>query len=243
MRDIKVATFSGPLDLLLQLIERQELDISQVSLATVTDQYIATLQAMDELPVDELADFLVIAAKLLLIKSRLLIPGEATVDDGAFDLEKQLKMYQAFVAAAKNVAKLYNRHRVLYPREGYAALEPIFNPPEHIVVDDLHDMFTGVLKELEPITRLPQTVIVRTINIRQKIEQITKRLVAERSTSFHELLRQAQNKTDVIITFLAILELVKLRTAAVVQESLYADLRIDARNATPVDITDPKPAR
>ncbi|MEK7537501.1 MAG: ScpA family protein [Patescibacteria group bacterium] len=228
MRDVKVATFNGPLDLLLQLIESEELDISQVSLANVTDQYIASLQAMDELPIDELADFLVVAAKLLLIKSRLLVPDAAAEDDSGLELEHQLKMYQAFVAAAKHVAKLYNRHRVLYPREGYAAMEPIFNPPEHLKIDHLREIFSDVLKELEPITRLPQTVIVRTINIRHKIEQITQRLLAEKTMSFHQLLRQSNNKTEVIITFLAVLEMVKLRTAAVAQETLYADLNITA---------------
>lgn len=237
MRDVKDTTFSGPLDLLLQLIEQEELDISQVSLANVTDQYIASLQSMEELPVDELADFLVIAAKLLLIKSRLLVPGEAEVDDTGLELEQQLRMYRAFVEASKNVAKLFNRHRVLYPREGYATIEPIFNPPEHLKIDHLRDIFADVLKELEPITRLPQTVIVRTINIRQKIEQITQRLLAERTMSFHDLLRQSNNKTDVIITFLAVLELVKLRTATVIQESLYADVTVAALDAGPEEIT------
>lgn len=236
MRNVKDQQFNGPLDLLLQLIEQEKMDISQVSLASVTDQYIASLQAMEELPVDELADFLVIAAKLLLIKSRLLLPGEPVVDDAGVELERQLRMYQAFVEASKNVAKLFNRHRVLYPREGYAAIEPIFNPPEHLKLDHLREIFADVLKELEPITRLPQTVMVRTINIRQKIEQITQRLLAERTTSFHELLRQSNNKTDVIITFLAVLELVKLRTATVIQESLYADVQVSALDAVPEEI-------
>lgn len=228
MRDVQDKNFNGPLDLLLQLIEKEELDISQVSLAGVTDQYIASLQAMDELPVDELADFLVIAAKLLLIKSRLLVPGAEVEDDAGIELERQLKMYRAFVEAAKKVSTLFNKHRVLYPREGYAALEPIFNPPAHLKVDDLRSIFAEVLQELEPITRLPQTVIVRTINIRQKIEQITERLLAEKTMSFHQLLRKSNNKTEVIITFLAVLEMVKLRTAAVIQETLYADVNITA---------------
>lgn len=233
MRDVKDSAFSGPLDLLLQLIEQEELDISQVSLAGVTDQYIASLQAMKELPVDELADFLVIAAKLLLIKSRLLVPGAEVEDDAGVELERQLKMYQAFVEAAKNVTQMFNRHRVLYPREGYSTIEPIFNPPEHLKVDHLRDIFADVLKELEPITRLPQTVIIRTINIRQKIEQITRRLLAEKTMSFHKLLQTSNNKTEVIITFLAVLEMVKLRTATVIQETLYADVNISSLDPEP----------
>lgn len=226
MREIKVATFTGPLDLLLQLIEQQQLDISQVSLATVTDQYIAELQKLDELPIDELADFLVVAAKLLLIKSRLLVPGEAAEEDLGLDLERQLKMYQAFVAAAKHVSKLYYRRQALYPRSGYANLEPLFNPPTDLRVDDLRELYAGVLKELEPITRLPQTVIVRTINIRQQIARIQRHLLEQKRTSFHRLLGQAKNTTEAIVTFLAVLELVKLRSVAVVQNDRYADVEI-----------------
>jgi segregation and condensation protein A len=171
--------------------------------------------------------------KLLLIKSRLLLPGETIIDDAGVELERQLKMYQAFVEASKKMATMFNRHRVLYPREGYAMLEPIFNPPQHVRVDDLRTIFGDVLRELEPITRLPQTVIVRTINIRQKIEQITEQLLQEKTTSFHTLLKRANSKTEVIITFLAMLEMVKLRTATVIQESLYADVTVTALEPEP----------
>lgn len=232
MRDIQVEKFSGPLDLLLQLIEQQELDISQVSLAAVTEQYIATLQGMEELPVDELADFLVVAAKLLLIKSRLLVPGEAVAeDDAGLDLEQQLKMYREFVEAAKTISKMWNAHRMIYPREGSALLEPIFHPPEHLTPNDLFDLMHGVLKDLEPITRLPQTVLVRTINIRQKISQIRDRLIEQPKTSFHELLKIANSKTEVIVTFLAVLELVKLRSVNVNQDQQHGDVAIELVSA------------
>ncbi len=228
MREVKVPSFSGPLDLLLQLIEQQQLDISQVSLATVTEQYIATLQSMDELPVDELADFLVIAAKLLLIKSRLLIPADEAdqTDDVGLDLERQLRMYRAFVEAAVKVGKMWNSHKTIYAREGWRQIEPIFHPPEALAANDLRELFGGVLKQLEPITRLPQTVMVRTINIREKINQIRDHLLQQPSTSFHKLLNMAGSKTDVIVTFLAVLELVKLRSVTVNQDQQHGDVSI-----------------
>ena len=149
MRNVKDTAFSGPFDLLLQLIEQEQLDISRVSLASVTEQYIASLQAMEELPVDELADFLVIAAKLLLIKSRLLIPGDQIDEDEVgLDLAQQLKMYRTFVEAAQQVSRLWNRHRVVYQREGSAMIEPIFNPPTHLNAAGLRGIFAAVLKEL-----------------------------------------------------------------------------------------------
>ena len=228
MRHVSVASFTGPLDLLLQLIEQEKLDISQVSLAAVTEQYIAALQKLEELPLDELADFLVVAAKLLVIKSRLLVPGQADEDDLATDLERQLKMYQAFVEATKDVAKLYNRHRVSYPREGWVTMDPIFNPPEKLTPADLHTLFIEVLRSLEPIVRLPQTVVIRTINIRQKIDHIRAHLEQQKTASFHQLLQSASSKTEVIITFLAVLELVKQQSVTVAQSAMYADLVIAA---------------
>lgn len=226
MRHVQVATFDGPLDLLLQLIEQQQLDISQISLATVTEKYIIELQAMDELPLDELADFLVVAAKLVLIKSRLMINSAGPEEDVGFDLERQLRMYREFVEAAKVVNKLFLRHRVQYPRDTWTTIDPIFNPPEHLQAGDLEAIFHDVLKELEPITRWPQTVVVRTINIREKINSIKEQLLRVERTSFRELLSEATSKTDVIITFLALLELVKQQSVTVAQADPYGEVTI-----------------
>lgn len=234
MRHISVPTFNGPLDLLLQLIEQEQLDITQISLAKVTEDYIAELQKLEELPVDELAEFLVVAAKLLLIKSRLMVPGDSgPADESATELERQLKMYKAFVDASKHVLKLYNRHRVGYPRDGYANVEPIFNPPPHLEAAHLRDLYATVLHELEPIVRLPETVIIRTMNIREKIAQVQARLLEQRRSSFHDLLKEATNRTEAIVTFLAVLELVKQRQIAVVQDDPYADVAIEVLDFMP----------
>lgn len=226
MRHVQTHTFNGPLDLLLQLIEQEEMDISKVSLAKVTEEYIRELQKLDELPMDELAEFLVVAAKLLVIKSRLMIPGQEVEEDAGFDLERQLKMYQAFVQASRQLAKRFNRHKVSYARDGWAVMDPIFNPPPEVKPADLESIFRQVLHQLEPIIRLPQTVMVRTINIRQKIEQVRDLLLQQPSTSFHTLLNLAVSKTEVIVTFLAVLELVKQRTVTVSQGGAYADMDI-----------------
>lgn len=235
MRDISTGSFSGPLDLLLRLIEEQQMDISQVSLGTVTEQYLTALQKLEELPADELADFLVVAAKLIYIKSKLMIPSAAVDDDdlGA-DLERQLRLYKLFVDAARGLNRLWNRHRTIYSRDGYAHLEPIFNPPPHLQADDLRAIFRDIIKDLEPITRLPQTVLIRTINIRQTIARIREQLVTQRRARFHEMLGQAKNKTEAIVTFLAMLELVKTRTVTIAQTDRYGDMEIILLDEVPV---------
>ncbi len=235
MRHVSAATFNGPLDLLLQLIEREEMDITQLSLAKITEDYIAELQALEELPLDELSEFLVVAAKLLLIKSRVMLPGEAAEDDVTSDLERQLRMYKAFVDASKHIAKFYNRHRVSYPRDGWHNVEPIFNPPPGVTPTTLREIFSDVLQELEPIVRLPQTVIIRTINIREKISQIRDLLLQNTSTTFHSLLGHAQNKTEVVVTFLALLELVKQRTITLDQPEPNGDVHVQALDLDPTE--------
>jgi len=107
MHKIKIEDFEGPLDLLLQLIEKQKMDINQISLAKVTEQYIHFIESSDGISPGELADFLVIAAKLLLIKSRSLLPYlESEDEDSGFELEKQLKMYKLFAEAAERVRSI-----------------------------------------------------------------------------------------------------------------------------------------
>lgn len=228
MRDVSVEQFAGPLDLLLSLIEQDELDISRISLGNVTEQYIAALQEMEELPAEELADFLVIAAKLVLIKSRLLLPQQdIPEDDPGFELERQLRMYKAYVDASKHIEALYAQKKMIYVRDGYTLLEPIFNPPKHITADTMKELFQNVIKELEPIARLPHTVLIRTINIRETISKIRDRLVEQGKTSFHSLLKQTKNTSEAIITFLAVLELVKQRSATVSQAGLHQDMDIE----------------
>jgi len=238
MRNVHVATFNGPLELLLSLIEQEQLDITQIALAQVTEQYISELQKMTELPIEELADFLVVAAKLLYIKSRAMVPSQTLPDDDVgLELERQLKMYRAFVEAAKQVAKLWNRHKVSYARDGYAQFEPIFNPPEKISRTDLADLWRSVLHQLEPVLQLPQTVIIRTINIREKIRQIYEYVLVQKQTDFHALLKKAKNRTEIIITFLALLELVKQRNIDLDQDRQTGNMAVAVSADQPAEIS------
>ena len=116
--NFKIDKFEGPLGLLLQLIEKEELDITQISLAKIADQYIEYIKQAKELKPEELADFLVVAAKLLLIKSRALLPflkGEAEQEIQEF--EEQLRMYQEFLSAAKKLEIIIGQKRFSFARE------------------------------------------------------------------------------------------------------------------------------
>ncbi len=174
------------------------------------------------------------------IKSRLLVPSnDDPSEDIGSDLERQLRLYKAFVDAAKQVQVMWGAQRMSFTRDGFAIMEPIFNPPPHVGPDELRDILLGVLRELEPITRLPLTVMIRTVNIRETIARVREKLVTERKARFHDMLAQAKTKTEAIVTFLALLELVKQRTILIAQTDRYGDIEIELiTDEPPVAVTE-----
>ena len=167
MYKIELEQFQGPLPLLLQLIEKEELDITEVSLASITEQYLAYVEQAQDLPTGDLADFLVVASKLLLIKSKLLLPSLQLDDEEAGDLEKQLKIYRIYYDASKHIHKVIGKKKFSYFREvsRVRSQEPIFNPPEGITTKNLRNYFREVLDRIEPIVKLPQEMIKKTVSI------------------------------------------------------------------------------
>lgn len=235
MRHVTVEKFAGPLDLLLQLIETEELDITQVALAQVTEQYLRTLEGATNVGPEELADFLVVAAKLLLIKSRVLLPQLQVGDETeATDLERQLKMYKAYLDASRAVAKIIHKRRFTFGRGKPAVMiEQKFSPPPSLTSAALHVTFLSVLQELEPVISLPKAVIERTVSIAEKIEHIRVLILDQALVSFKQIVQQAGSKTDVIVSFLALLELVKQRGIMVKQTALFDDIAIQRLDPPP----------
>jgi len=215
------------LDLLLQLIEQEELDITKVSLAKVTNQFIEYVNSAGELNPDEVADFLLVASKLLLIKSKILLPSLNINDEEASDLEKQLKIYKEYYEASKVIEGLIKKKCFAFARE-----KPIrvftrkFSPPKKLRLEDLKIIFLDVLKRIEPIVNLPRDVIRKTMTIAEKINQIKNYILKKVSFGFRKLLNNGGNKTEVIVSFLAMLELVKQRVIEVRQKEMFEEIEI-----------------
>ncbi|MFA5022451.1 MAG: ScpA family protein [Patescibacteria group bacterium] len=231
MHKIKIEQFEGPLDLLLQLIEEQKLEITKVSLASVTEQYIEILNqsAKEQIPAAELADFLVVAARLLLIKSRALLPfldwGEEEEEE---ELTKQLKIYKEYLEASKVITAMVSKKHFSFARQKLLTANEIeFAPPPKLTKDKLAQLFLEVINGLDPLLNLPTEVIRKTINIQEKIAQIRERIYAQATTKFSEILAQAQNKTEVIVSFLALLELIKQKVVVVKQDKVFEDITIE----------------
>jgi len=229
VHEINIEKFQGPLDVLLQLIEQEKLDITEVSLAQVTEQYIKYFQQATDLNPDEVADFLVVASKLLLIKSRVLLPMlHLGGEEEEQELERQLKIYKEFLEASKVVNRMWNRQQVMYGRDKPLILkdEPKFTPPHGLTSATLKQVWEVVLKKLEPIIKLPQITLTKAISINEKIQDLKRKILAKAHLNWYTFVAEAKDKTELIVSFLALLELVKQREIIVKQAELFQDISI-----------------
>jgi segregation and condensation protein A len=229
-----VEKFEGPLDLLLQLIEQEELDISEVSLTKVADQFVQYIhESKDKIETEELADFLVIAAKLVYMKSKLLIPSlaDAELEEGP-DLATQLRLYQQFVAASRLINKQWLKDRICFPRERrpVRSLTTTFSPPPGVTLDVLRDMMNLVIERLAPIAKLPEAALKRVVTIQDKINDFARRLRSHAKFHFSSFLTKARDKSEAVVSFLALLELVKQRVVKVEQSDLFEEIEIAAHD-------------
>lgn len=240
MYTVKVEQFEGPLDLLLQLIEQEQLSITTVSLATVTEQYLNRLEQLGErLTPADLSDFLVVAAKLLLIKSQALLPyltwDQEDEDDS---LEHQLKIYREYAVAAKGIHQIILKRQFSFSRERLLVQEEVgFAPPTSLTALRLSEVFAGIIGSLPVLPTLPQGTVRRTINIQEKIAHLRQLLEGSPRLHFSHVLRSAKDRTEVIVSFLALLELIKMQNAVVRQDDLFSDIfvervAVEASNAT-----------
>jgi len=225
--DFKLQQFTGPLDLLLNLVGEQKMDISDVSLSTVTEQYLTYLEQIETKEPEEMADFLLIAARLLLLKSKKLLPLLQPEEDEGPSLEDQLRLYQAFVEASKKLNKRWlsavrSDFRVEPPRRPEE-----FVPPKNLNQQLLQEFFLKLLQRIKPLPELPQTRMDRAVSVRDKIETIRALLQKAESVSFRELLGGVQNRSDVIASFLALLELVKTENIVLRQKKTFEDILIE----------------
>jgi len=236
---IKLEAFEGPLDLLLKLIEEDKLAITTIAIANVTEQYLHILRTHEEgMQPDLLADFLVIAARLLWYKTRALFPSLADDAPEEEDLELQLKRYQRYVRASKTIEALVKRKHVLFTRTKVLGLsdEPIFTPPPRVSSDAMRDIMRTVIHGLQPLVRHSKEVIKRVVSLRDAIHRVEHLLSSRQHTDFHALLSDAQSRTDIVVTFLAVLELVKQRTVLVRQDDIFGTMVIEK-----LEILNPRP--
>ncbi|MBC7261797.1 MAG: segregation/condensation protein A [Chloroflexi bacterium] len=228
---VKLEVFEGPLDLLLHLIEKQELDITKISLAAVTDQYLAYICTPGRISVENLAEFLVVAAKLLLIKSRALLPTSPAAPEGEEEnvgdqLAQQLREYRAFKELAQHL-----REREKLGLRAYLRLSPLPRLDKELDLSgiSLEDLIAAAREALaiEPEGAPADEVVAPlAITIADRIQYIDGLLTRTGTLYFHELLQEAGSRSLVIVTFLALLELLKAGRVQVRQERLFGEIMV-----------------
>lgn len=225
---IKLQQFEGPLDVLLSMIEENELNITEVSLAQVADQYVEYIEHARDIEPEEVANFLVVAARLLWIKSKVLLPYliRDEEEEEIKDFENQLKIYRDFLEASKHVQALLEQEKFMYARPTLK-LQPrdaAFNPPANITAAVLCDTYRDIARRLRPRQVLAEEQVTRAVSIEERIGVIRERLKKMKQLTFRSLLGTSANRGDVVVNFIAMLELVKQKQVSAEQKALFAEI-------------------
>ena len=230
--DYKVRTevYEGPLDLLLDLIVKSELDITRLALAAVTDQYLAHLEAIQQNSAVEVSGFLVIAAKLIQIKSEALLPRpperEEGEEDPAESLARQLKIYRAVKATAKWLKNREDEGLHTYIR---LAPPPVIDEEldlTGVTTDNLVELMQALYRFQEEASPITSVVTIPKVTIKNKIRELLSRLQQKQSFSYRSMLPEHYDRVEAIVLFLAILEMVKQRYATAEQTDLFSDINV-----------------
>jgi segregation and condensation protein A len=230
---VKLEVFEGPLDLLLHLIKKNEVEIIDIPVATITEQYMAYLEMMRDLNLDVAGEFLVMAATLALIKSRMLLPpseedaAEEEADPRA-NLVRQLLEYQRYREAALELSERPLLGRDVFAREPQldADAADTGEPPRlKVTVWELLEAFRAVLARARPDS--VHEVITDQVSLRDRAQLLLQRLSVARCIEFESLFDDAATRLEIVVTFLALLELVKMGVARAAQEALWGRIVIE----------------
>jgi len=231
---VRLPVFEGPLDLLLHLIRKHEIDIRDIPIIQIAEQYIEYLNLMKELNLDLAGEYLVMAATLIHIKSKMLLPVEVSEEeeeeqDPRADLVRQLLEYEKFKRAAD---VLYERERVERASHARGA-DPEFESEEDVFYEaSLFDLVAAFKLLLEERKRVqPFTIEAYTLSVADRTQQLADEIERSGSLGFRDLFRVEASKQEWIVTFLALLELARMGTVRILQRATFGDIVLQRREA------------
>lgn len=225
---VKTSVFEGPLDLLLDLIEKRKLFVSDVSLAQVTDDFVKYIETHEEFPIEESAEFILVASTLMLVKSRSLLPSLPLTEEETAsieDLELRLKIYQKFKELSLELKKLYGK-QIIFEKLPNKKEIVVFSPDSKTDVVNLHKSLLSVLESLPKKETIAKTTVRKIITLEETIERLAERISKGLKLKFGEVYKR-EDKVSVIIGFLAVLELVKRGALKVTQESKHGEIELE----------------
>ena len=225
--------FEGPLDLLLYLIRRQNIDILDIPIAEITKQYVQYIELMKEMQLELAGEYLLMAAMLAEIKSRMLLPRPEVVedeeDDPRAELVRRLQEYERFKKAAEDISDLPRLERDVFIAGADAPERKVMEKLPDVTLKELLLAFHDVLKRAEMFTNLHMQR--EPLSVRQRMSEILSRIKAGQFTGFGELFDPEEGRMGVAVTFIAILELLREAVIEVVQAESYAPLHVRAASA------------
>lgn len=227
--EIKTEVFEGPLDLLLDLVEKRKLLISDISLAEVTDEYMRQVSIMQELSLPNTAQFINLAATLLLIKSKSLLPvldltSEEEEDMG--DLELRLRRYQMYRDIARDLEETFGK-KVTHERQYISDKNPLFVTDNFTTLAGLEEAIGGVIVNLPKKAIIPKVQIKKVISLEEMMDRLHTRIETQMRLKFSDLLEDSTERNNVIVGFLAVLESVKQGNILVAQLKRFDDIEIE----------------
>jgi len=224
---IKTEQFEGPLDLLLDLIEKEKIDITRVSLAKITDEYLAYINERDDITLHNLTDFLSVAAKLILVKSQALLPLlqlDEEEEEDLKELERQLTALKVFKDHAETFKDFFVYACSCYGNDGMWGKQIHFCPPDDLTKNDLYKAFSTALHTIPQMEELEQKIVRDVVSLEQHIEYIQVNIAKRATCAFSQITRNAHDRSEVVVSFLALLELVKRQIIVARQNGVFDDI-------------------
>lgn len=230
--EIKIERFEGPFDLLLELIERRKILINEISLAKVTDDFLSYIESHEKFPMKESAQFILVAATLLLIKSKSLLPTLELSQEEQGDiksLELRLQIYKKVREAGKTIQERFGETMLFAPNQRNF-VEPVFSPGK-LTLDSIGRAISKILAEIPKTETLSKVVVKKVISLEEMIEKLTKRVEHGLKMSFRDFAGKDKGaKVEVIVSFLAMLELVKRGLIRVEQKKSFDDIEMETHS-------------
>lgn len=229
---IKTESFEGPLDLLLTLIEKRKLSISDVSLAKITDDYIEHIKQNENASIKQNAHFILIASTLLLIKSKSLLPNLELSDEEQHnieDLERRLKIFKIIKDNEHNISDLFGKNPS-FLKEGNYEDVAVFAPPKNMSLSVISEAILSIIKSLPKKENLPKKVVQKIVSLEETIVNLTNRIQKSISMSFKDFANVGkEEKVNIVVSFLAMLELVKQGIIEVTQNNHFGDIEMQTK--------------
>jgi segregation and condensation protein A len=230
---IQARGHEGPLELILELIEKRKLLVNELSLSQVTDDFIQYVRSHETFPMEDASNFIGVAATLLLIKSRSLIPElELSTDEeeDVEDLKRRLEQYEKARDAARELAKLFGRSVMV--SAGDRVPEPMFAPSRDLTLEAIEHALVATLAALEKEEKLPEVRVRTIISIEEVMDDLKRRVEHAMTLSFKEFTGSKGERVEMIVSFLALLELVKQGAVEAAQYDAFGDIRITNTSAS-----------